>query len=111
MLEDLKRENADLRKELEERSVNLNRESEARLQAQRKAKRVFYLALPLMLVSYILFTIIFAIVFQGGVSQLGRVVKTAFVDGWAFHLTVLTLLAAFLTLPWRRWIGGKDAQE
>lgn len=111
VLEDLKRQGAGLRKELSGQAVELSRERKAREQAQRKATRVFYVRLSLVIVTYAFLTVLVATIFQGGISQLGAVLKAAFVDRWGFHFAFVSVLAAYLILPWKKWIWGEDAAE
>ena len=111
VLEDLKQENTGLRKELNAKAIQLNRESERSQLAKRKAKRIFYVALPLIIVTYLFLALSVGTILQGGLGQLGVVAKVTFVDGWAFHLAFVAALAGYLGVPWKRWLGGQDAPE
>lgn len=100
VLDDLKKENTQLRHEVTETTTKY-------LTVQRRAKQVFSAWLFAATFGYLLAAILWATVTNGGTGQLLQILKVAFIDAWAVHVAVAAALAAYLAVPWHRWLKGK----
>jgi hypothetical protein len=100
VLEDLKQDNGKLREEISQLVAQSKK-------VERRARRALASGLCALILGYVLVTTVSAIAISGAIPLLA-VLKTAFVDGWAFHLAFVGAVAAYLAIPWRNLIGGKD---
>ena len=106
VLEDVKDENAELRESIVRTMDDVKTVAAERDVANRRARNIVVVAIPLVISIYLLATLIAAVALQGGVPLIISITKKAFVDGWPFHLAFLAVLAGYLGLPWRKWLGG-----
>jgi hypothetical protein len=105
VLENLKLVNSRLSSEVSTKTSEMSKASNklSRLAIVERRLRWSYVASALLL--YIAFSVIFTIVLQQKFPALVALIKTTFIDSWAFHLAVGGVLGAYLAVDWRKWFG------
>lgn len=99
VLEDLKRENENLRVSGAKSRVALDGAQRDNALAMRRLRGAYFLALSLTFAAYVLVTIVGGVIFREGhskgVATLGEVLKFATFDSWEVHFGVLGVIAGF----------------
>jgi hypothetical protein len=103
VLQEIKAEAFDLRRELDESRQELAR---AR-QAQTRARTAVVVAGAL---TYVLVTLLAGLASAPGTGGLGTAFRRGIVDAWAVHVGVFAAVAAFLAVPWDRWLARQRKQ-
>jgi hypothetical protein len=102
VLESLKQDNVALSKKIEENLANI-------ISLKRQSRRIPYIALALFFL-YLLITVIIDVTYLQKKMDFPGLLKTAFIDQWAFHFGVVGIIvaiigttAAVLSIPWIQW--------
>lgn len=99
VLEDLKEDNSKLSRKLIETLNTL-----VKKQKLAKKSRLYFLLMLITL--YFSISILVGVISLEDWSNVVKVLKASFVSAWGFHLTVLGLVLAVLTLPIKKIFGG-----
>lgn len=108
VLEDLKQDNARLLSQVSEATSRVDDMSSEIKLAHHRRRKLFISRCAIAIITYLFASLFFALALVYDLAGAWSVLRFALIDGWAFHLTFLALIGAFLGLPWRKWIGGTE---